>query len=63
MGRLAGQSSHPILYGSTPCEPFALRLISLPASFGLRTTEDTQDNVADRLVKGASIQKLKYCHR
>ena len=39
------------------CEPFALRLISLPASVGTVATENTQDNVADRLITGASIQE------
>ena len=41
------------------CEPFALRLISLPASVGAVATENTQDNVADGLIPGSSIQEAQ----
>ena len=39
-----------------PCEPFALRLVSLPAASGADAAEDKQDNRADFLVPGAFIQ-------
>ena len=43
----------------SPCEPFALRLVALPASFGARTVKDPQDNKADVLVPDASIQEAE----
>ena len=41
------------------CEPFALRLVALPASCGANTAGDTQDKRADVLVPGASIQEAE----
>ena len=45
MGRADDWSAHPILYGSTAHEPFALRLVSLPAV--VTAAEDKQDNSDD----------------
>ena len=42
-----------------PCKPFALRLVSLPASFGPEVTQDTQRKTADLLVPGASVQEAE----
>ena len=42
-----------------PCDPFALRLVALPASCGAHTAEDTQDNMTDVLVPDASIQEAE----
>ena len=41
------------------CEPFPLRLVSLPASYGADITESTRDNIADVLVPGAAIQEAE----
>ena len=40
-----------------PCEPFALRLVSLPASCRAEIPKDTQDDFADVLIQGASIKE------
>ena len=55
------QVGHPIRSSMDlpVCEPFALRLISLPAAVGTNATEDTQDNVSDRLLSGACIQEAQ----
>ena len=41
------------------CEPFALRLISLPGSGGVDAVGNIQHDVADFLVPGASIQRAE----
>ena len=39
-----------------PCQPFALRLVALPAAAGADPAIDKQDNSTNGLVSGASIQ-------
>ena len=39
-----------------PCDPFALRLVSLPAAGGVNVSVDKQSNSTDALVSGESIQ-------
>ena len=41
------------------CEPFALRLVSLPASSRPDITKKTQDNIPDVLVPGSTIQEAE----
>ena len=39
-----------------PCQPFALRLVALPAAAGADLAIDKQDNSTNALISGASIQ-------
>ena len=41
------------------CEPFALRLVSLPASSRPDISKKTQDNIPDVLVPGSTIQEAE----
>ena len=41
------------------CEPFALRLVALPASYGANAAGETEDKMAEILVPGASIQEAE----
>ena len=43
----------------SPCEPFALRLVALPASYGAHAAGDMKDKMAEVLVPGASIQEAE----
>ena len=45
--------------GLPSCEPFALRLVSLPASFGAQLSQEVPENIPDVLFSGASIQEAE----